>query len=179
MLARKMFRQQLAGLLHPVDDARREFGLTEIAGHGVRQLAPECIPAFRMNARVPNDGKLVRARRHKYQHAIPLRRAVHVLAHEFMLGRGHRVLNVPVADADTDDAGGFLFGLTDGRHNILVMQMFGKFARVHGSPTSSGAPAAKAAAASRKASTTKSAAAESPSAKTAPKAASATPPAPA
>ena len=49
-----MLRQQVAGLLHAVDDARREFGFAKVAGHGVRQLPPEFIPALCMNGLIAN-----------------------------------------------------------------------------------------------------------------------------
>ena len=58
---REMFRQQVAGLLHAVDDARREFAFAKITTHDVRQFPPEFIPAFRVNCFVADDGKLVRA----------------------------------------------------------------------------------------------------------------------
>src|ERR1039458_8963168 len=67
-LTREMFRQQVAGLLHAVDDARREFGLAKVTAHGVCQLPPEFVPALRMDGFVADDGKLVRARSHKNQH---------------------------------------------------------------------------------------------------------------
>ena len=121
-----MLRQQVAGLLHAVDDARREFGFAKVAGHGVRQLPPEFIPALRMNAFIADDGKLVRARRHENQHAVPFRGLVHAQAHEFRLRGGDGVVNVFVADADPDLAGGLVFGITNRRDNVVVVQMFGK-----------------------------------------------------
>jgi hypothetical protein len=68
-----MFRQQVAGLLHAVDDASRESGLAKVTAHGVRQLPPELIPSLRMNGFIADDGEFVRARRHKNQHAVPFR----------------------------------------------------------------------------------------------------------
>ena len=59
MLTREMFRQQVAGLLHAVDDAWREFGFAKITGHGVHQLPPEFVPALRMNGFIADDGKFM------------------------------------------------------------------------------------------------------------------------
>ena len=44
-----MFRQQVADLLHAVDEARREFGCAKVTAHGVRQLPSEFIPALLVN----------------------------------------------------------------------------------------------------------------------------------
>ena len=55
-MPRKMLRQQFAGLLHPVDNARREFRFAKIAAHRVRQLPPEFIAALRMNPFIADDG---------------------------------------------------------------------------------------------------------------------------
>src|ERR1039458_2746748 len=82
-LTREMLRQQVARLLHAVDDARREFGFAKVAGHGVRELPPEFIPALRMNAFIADDGKLVRAGGHENQHTVPFGRLVHAQAQEF------------------------------------------------------------------------------------------------
>src|ERR1035437_8307892 len=145
-----MLRQQFAGLLHAMDDARREFGFAEVTGHGVRQLPPEFIPALRMNAFIADDGKLVRAGGHKNQHAVPFRRLVHAQTQEFRLCGGDGVVNVFVADADADLAGGLVFGITNRRDNFVVVQMLGKGSRVHKLPAPSRAAAAKAAAATGK-----------------------------
>ena len=154
-----MLRQQVAGLLHAVDDARRKFGFAKVAGHGVRQLPPEFIPALRVNAFIADDGKLVRARGHENQHAVPFGGLVHAQAQEFRLRGGDGVVNVFVADADPDLAGGLVFGITNRRDNFVVVQMFGEGSRVHKLPAPSRAAAAKTAAATGKASTRKSAAA--------------------
>ena len=154
-----MLRQQVAGLLHAVDDARRKFGFAKVAGHGVRQLPPEFIPALRVNAFIADDGKLVRARGHENQHAVPFGGLVHAQAQEFRLRGGDGVVNVFVADADPDLAGGLVFGITNRRDNFVVVQMFGEGSRVHKLPAPSRAAAAKAAAAAGKSSTRKSAAA--------------------
>jgi len=106
-----MFRQQFAGLLHAVDDARREFGFPKVTAHDVRQLPPEFIPALRVNRFIANDGKFLRARRNKNQHAVPSRRLVHAQAREFRLRGGHGIFNVIVADADPDFAGGLVLGV--------------------------------------------------------------------
>ena len=122
----EMLRQQFAGLLNAVDDARREFGFAEVAGHGVRELPPEFVPALRMNGFIADDGKFVRARRHKDQHPVPFRGLVHAQAHEFRLRGDDRLVNVFGADAYPDLAGGLLFGVTNGRDNIVVVQMLEK-----------------------------------------------------
>src|ERR1039457_6217990 len=145
-----MLRQQVAGLLHAVNDARREFGFAKVAGHGVRQLPPEFIPALRMNAFIADDGKLVRARGHENQYTVPFGRLVHAQAQEFRLRGGDGVVNVFGADADADLAGGLVFGITNRRDNFIVVQMSGKGSRVHKLPAPSRAAAAKAAAPTRK-----------------------------
>jgi hypothetical protein len=147
MPAREMFCQQIAGLLHPVNDARREFGFAEVTGHGVRQLPPEFVPAFCMNAFVANDGKLVRARRHKNQHAVPLRGLIQAQPQEFHLRGSYRIVNAFVTDSDVDPAGGLVFGVSNCRDNIVVLQVFGKSPRVHKLPAPSRAAAAETAAA--------------------------------
>ena len=119
-----MFREQGAGLLHAVNDARRKFGLAKIAGHGVGQLPPECISAFLMNRFIADDGKFMRTRRNKNQYSVPFARFVHSQAHELYLGRGDGIVNVFGADADADFAGRFALGIADGRDNIVVLQMF-------------------------------------------------------
>src|ERR1039458_3096336 len=158
-LTREMLRQQVARLLHAVDDARREFGFAKVAGQGVRQLPPEFIPALRMNAFIADDGKLVRAGGHENQHTVPFGRLVHAQAQEFRLRGGDRIVNVFGADADPDFAGGLVFGITNRRDNFVVVQMFGEGAWMPKLPAPSRAAAAKAAAATGKSSTRKSAAA--------------------
>jgi len=152
-LTREMLRQQVARLLHAVDDARREFGFAKVAGHGVRQLPPKFIAALRMNAFIADDGKLVRAGGHENQHAVPFGRLVHAQAQEFRLRGGDGVVNVFVADEDADLAGGLVLGVTNRRDNVVVLQMLGKGSRVHKLPAPSRAAAAKAAAAARKSTT--------------------------
>ena len=107
-----------------MDDARREFGFAEVAGHGFRQLPPEFISAFCVDGFIADDGKLVRARGHKNKHAVPFRRLVHAQAHEFRLRGGDGVVNVFGADADADFAGGFLLCRADRRNDFVVVQMF-------------------------------------------------------
>ena len=162
-----MFRQQFAGLLHAVQDARCEFGFAEVAAHGGRQLPPENFPAFRMDGLGADDGKLVRARRHENQHAIPVGRLVHAEAEKFFLRGGHGVVGVLGTDDDADLAGGLVFGVVDGRDDAVVLQVLGKMFRVHKLPAPSRAAAAKAAAAAGKSSATAESAPAGEAAKTA------------
>lgn len=67
-----MLREQFAGLLDAVDDARGEFGLFEITGHGVRELAPEFFAALRMHGFVSDDGKFMGAGSDENQYAIAM-----------------------------------------------------------------------------------------------------------
>jgi len=157
MPAREMFRQQVAGLLHAVNDARREFGFAEITGHGVRQLPPEFIPAPGMNSFIADDGKLVRARGHENQHAVPFGGLVHAEAQEFRLRGGHRVVNVFGADTDPDLAGGLVFSIMNRCDDAIVVQMFGEGSRVHKLPAPSRPATAKAAASARKSAAPKTA----------------------
>ena len=101
-----------------------------------------------MNGFIADDGKFVRARRHKNQHPVPFGRLVHAQAHEFRLRGGDGVVNVFGADADADLAGGLVFGVTNRRDNFVVVQVFGEGSRVHKLPAPSRATAAKAAASS-------------------------------
>lgn len=71
-----MFGQERAGLLHAVDNARRELQLLEIIGHGLRQLAPEFI-AY--------NGKLMGTRCDENQDAFPVARFVHAQVQVFPL----------------------------------------------------------------------------------------------
>ena len=158
-LTREMFRQQAAGLLHAMDDARREFGFAKVAGHGIRQLPPEFVPALRMNPGIANHRKLMRTRRHKNQNAIPFRRLVQAQAHEFHLRGGDGVVNMLGSDADVDTAGRFLLGVANCRNNPVMLQVFGKMFWVHNLPAPSRAAAAKTAAAATEATTGKTAAA--------------------
>ena len=150
MSAREMFRQQVAGLLHTMNDARCEFGFAKVTAHGVRQLSPEFVPALRVNTFIANDGKLVRTRCHKNQHAVPFRGLIQAQPQEFRLRGGDRVVNVFMADGDPDLAGGLMFSVPNRRDNTVVLQMFGKSPRVHKLPMSSRAAAAEATAATRK-----------------------------
>jgi hypothetical protein len=158
MLTREMFRQQVAGLLHTVDDAGHEFRFLKVASHGVRQLPPEFIPALRMNAFITNNGKITRARSYKNQHAVPLGRFIHAQTQEFRLRRGYGVVNVFIADAHPDFSGGLVFGITNRLDNFVVVQMFGEGSRMHKLPSPSRAAAAKAAAASGKSTASREAA---------------------
>src|SRR5579862_1537090 len=168
MLAREMFRQQVAGLLHTVNDARREFGFAKITGHGVGQLPPELVPALRVNALVADDGKLVRTRRHKNQHTVPFRRLVHAQPQEFRLSSGDRIINVFVADNNLDLTGGLVFGVMNRCDDAVVLQVLGKGARVHKLPAPSGAAATKTAPAARKSTATAKAATTTPAGPAAP-----------
>jgi len=142
-----MFRQQVTGFLNAVDDARSELSFAEMTAHGVRQLPPEFIPALRMNTFIADDGKLVRARGHENQHAVPFRGLVHAQAQEFRLRGGDGIVNVFVTDEDANLAGGLVFGVTNRRDNVVVVQMFGEDSWVHKLPAPSRAATAKAAAA--------------------------------
>jgi hypothetical protein len=112
-----------------------------------------------MNGFIADDGKFVRAWSHKNQHAIPFRQLVHAQAHEFHLRSDDRLVNVIGADADPDLAGRLLFGVTNCRYDVVVVQMRGKMLWVHKLPAPSCAAAAKAAATAGKSTT---AARESP-----------------
>ena len=163
MPARKMFRQQVAGLLHGVNYPRCKFGFAKITGHDVRQLPPEFVPALRVNGFIADDGELVRARGHKNKHAIPLRRLVHAQSHEFHLCGDDGVVNVFGADGDPDLAGGLVFGVMNCRDNGVVLKVLGKGSWVHKLPAPSCAAAAKTSAAAGK-STTSTAKATTPAA---------------
>ena len=76
-----------------------------------------------MHPFIANHRKLLRARRHKDQYAVPFRRLVHAQAHEFHLRGDDRLINVMGADADPDLAGRLLFGFTNRRHDALVLHM--------------------------------------------------------
>src|SRR5690348_633914 len=148
-LTRKMFCQQFTGLLHAVNDACRKFGFAEITGHGLRQLPPEFVSALDVNTLVTDDGELVRARCHKNQHTIPFGRLVQAQAHKFHLRGRHRLVHVMGADAHMDLTGRLVFGVTNRRHDVVVVHLLCKILRMHKLPASSRAAAAKAAATSR------------------------------
>lgn len=54
-----MFCQQFTGLLHPVNDAGREFRFAKISSHRVRELTPKFIAAFCVDGFVADDGKFM------------------------------------------------------------------------------------------------------------------------
>ncbi len=97
-----MFREYFSSLFHAVDNAFGEFRFTEIMTHGLRQSAPEFIPAFFMDGFITNHGKFVRARRNKNQDAIVLRGISHTQADKFFLRFGNRVFDVLMADQYAD-----------------------------------------------------------------------------
>jgi hypothetical protein len=154
-----MFRQQFARLLHPVDDARREFRFAKVPGHRVRKLPPKFIPAFCMDGFITDDGKLMRPGSHKNQHAVLFGGLVHAEAQKFRLRGGNGIINVFGADADADLAGGLEFGVPDCRDNGVVVQVPGESSRVHKLPVPSCSATAKAAPAAGKSTAGKSAAA--------------------
>ena len=122
-MPRKVFGEQFAGFLHAVKYAGCEFGFAKMTTHGIRQFLPEFIPALRVNGGIADNGKLVRAGSHKNQHAVPCRRSIHAQTQKFLLRGSHRVVNMFRADADANFAGGFAFGITNRRDNVVVMQM--------------------------------------------------------
>ena len=131
MPAWKMFRQQITGLLHTMDDSWCKFGFAEIPAQRVHQFSPEFIAAFFMDTGVADDGKFMRARGDKNQHAVPFGRFVHAQAHEFNLGRRERVFDVVGADADADFSGRLVLGIANGSNNFIVLHMPGEMFWVH------------------------------------------------
>jgi hypothetical protein len=151
-----MFGQQFAGFLHAVGDARGKIAITEITGHGLRQLPPELVAALGMDCCIADDGEFPGARGHQDQNAVSVGGFVQAEAEEFFLGGGHGIFGVFGADQHMDGAGGFAFRFANGRGDILVVQLFGKSSRVHKVlPTAPGSTAAKTTPAARKTASTR------------------------
>ena len=117
---RKMRGQQFARLADAVEDALREFGFLEIAGHLARHGLPEFIAATIVNTFIADDRKLPGLWRDKDQDAVPVVGFGHAQSHKRRLRRRNRILDFLVADKNADFAGGLLLGFADGRDYVVM-----------------------------------------------------------
>ena len=80
---------------------------------------------------IADDGKLAGARRDKNQNAVAMVGLGHAQPVKLFLRHGDGVIHVFSADEDADFTGSLLLGGLDGGDNLIVPQLFEKFAMLH------------------------------------------------
>lgn len=124
--------EEVADFVDGVEERGGDGFVFEVRGKMLRDMVPECVAAFFVDAGVADDGEGTALRGDVDEHGVAVGSLVHAELHETLLGGFEGIGDLARGNPDTEFARGALLGFRDGCDDLCVVDLAEKFLVVHG-----------------------------------------------